>query len=128
MAKCPFSVWSTFVLLGFSAFIWLAFSILAAAGLHTALPESRTIQWIIAGLALACACALVVLIILLGRRVRGAYFLTTALLALLAALTVADEVGWADLAYLAVVVVPLILMIKDRAWYLPKAAGRKKKE
>jgi lysylphosphatidylglycerol synthetase-like protein (DUF2156 family) len=126
--KYPLSVQAAFLFLGLSALIWFAFSVLALAGAHPALPESRTIQGIFAGLAFGCACALAALIVLLSRRVRSAYFLTTALLALLAALTIADEFGWVDLAYLAVVVVPLILMIRDRDWYLPKVPASKNKE
>jgi hypothetical protein len=45
------------------------------------------------------------------------------LLLLLAVLTITDEVGLADWIYLVIVAAPLLLLIKDRAWYLRKASA-----
>ncbi len=118
MTKYPFSVSAALLFLLLNALIWSGFTILVTAGAHTALPESRAIQWIMAALAFVSACALVVLMVLLRKRVRIAYFLTLGLLALLAVLTITDEVGLVDWIYLVIVVAPLLLLIKDRSWYL----------
>jgi hypothetical protein len=40
------------------------------------------------------------------------------LLLLLALATIVDEVGMVDLAVLAVILLPLVLLIRDRRWYL----------
>ena len=66
MEKKTIPVIICWILLLLNAFIWFAFAVLVAAGAHLALPESRTIQWVMAGLAFGCACALVVLVILLA--------------------------------------------------------------
>jgi hypothetical protein len=124
--KVPLSVYAAVVFLFLNALIWLVFAILAAAGWHTALPQDRTVQWIMAGLAFGSACVLLALIVLLRRRIRIAYYLALGFLALLTILTIADEVGLADWIYLAIVAVPLILLIKDRAWYLPKEPDSEK--
>jgi hypothetical protein len=121
MAKYPLSVKAVFLFLWLSLLIWLAFALLAAADLYAGLPDSQTARWIMAGLAFGCACALFMLIVLLNRRVRIAYFATLGLLVLLAVLTFADEVGLADWAYLAIVDVPFVLMIRDRNWFLQKS-------
>jgi hypothetical protein len=122
LGKKPVTATAAAVLLFLNALIWFFFAVLAGAGFHPALPESRTVQWVMAILAFGCACVLVALIILLGKRVRSAYYLTTGLLVLLMILTVTDDVGWVDLAYLTIVMAPLILLIKDRSWYLRRSA------
>jgi len=127
MTQSPFSVSAALFFLLLNALVWLGFTILVAANAHPALPDSRTVQWIMAALAFGSACALGVLIVLLWKRIRIAYSLTLGLLALLAVLTITDEVGWADLIYLAVVVTPLVLLIKDRSWYLRKDSGAAKR-
>jgi lysylphosphatidylglycerol synthetase-like protein (DUF2156 family) len=123
MKKFPFTVSITLLFLTLNALVWLGFTALVALNLHPALPDQITVRWIMGILAFGSAGALIVLIILLGKRIRIAYFLTLGMLALLAVLTITDEVGWVDLLYLAIVVVPLILLIKDRVWYLAPTAG-----
>jgi lysylphosphatidylglycerol synthetase-like protein (DUF2156 family) len=75
-----------------------------------------------AGLAWASAAALAGLAILLGRRIRVAFYLAVILLAIIAVLSITDQIGWVDVASLGVSVIPLALLLKDRAWYLRQKA------
>jgi lysylphosphatidylglycerol synthetase-like protein (DUF2156 family) len=123
MTKYPFSVSTALIFLLLNALVWMGFTVLVALNAHPGLPEPRIAQWIMAALAFGSACVLMVLTLLLRKRVRVAYYLTLGSLALLAVLTITDEVGWADWLYLAIVVVPLLLLIKDRSWYLRHDSG-----
>jgi hypothetical protein len=120
MIRGPFTVTATFILVLLNALVWLCFAAIVALDLHPALPDSSAIRWIMGILAFGCACTLIVFAILLGKRVRVAYFTTLGLLALLVVRTITDEVGLADLVYLVLAATPLILLIKDRSWYLKK--------
>jgi lysylphosphatidylglycerol synthetase-like protein (DUF2156 family) len=123
MAKYPVTVQAVLILLVLSVLIWIGFAFLTVTGAYPGLPDDPTVRFVMAGLAFGCGCVLAGLTRALANRGRIAYYLVTALLALLAVLSIADDIGWADLLYLAMVVVPLILMIKDRSWYLRKEAG-----
>jgi predicted membrane channel-forming protein YqfA (hemolysin III family) len=59
----------------------------------------------------------------LRRRSRLAYYLALGLLAVISLLTITDEFGLSDLIVLIITVAPLMLLIKDRAWYLQRAPG-----
>jgi len=71
-----------------------------------------------ASLACASAAALAGLAILLSRRNRFAFYLAVILLAIIAVLSITDQIGILDLVSLAVSVIPLVLLLKDRGWYL----------
>ncbi len=115
------SVASFFLLL--DATIWLVFAVLVATGIHPALPESRALQWVMVVLALLATGVLIGLWFFLRRRSRPAYYLTVASLFVLLMLTIADDVGLSDLLVLVAIVVPLVLLLKDRRWYLGGEAG-----
>jgi hypothetical protein len=118
MNNRPASVNTTFLLIALNAILWLAFSILVSAGLHPAIPAAPLVKWGMAILALLCSAALLGLLVLLAYRRRSAYFLMVSLLVLVSVATIADDFGLADLAVLIVTVVPLVLLVKDRIWYL----------
>ncbi len=120
MPKKPITVTIALGFILLHAVFWLGFIVLLAWNLHPALPDSPAIRWIMGILAFGCAAMLIALAVLLARRVRLAYFLATGLLVLLMALTFTDEVGLADWIYLILVTTTLILLIKDRSWYLQK--------
>jgi hypothetical protein len=69
-------------------------------------------------LAFANAGILIGLLIFLRRRNPFAYAITMGFLTVIAFLTITDEFGWADLGVLLITLIPLILLIKDRSWYL----------
>ena len=118
MRQSPASVRVVLLLLALDAMLWFAFGVAAACGAIASIAQPAHLRWGMAGLACACAAALAGLAILLGRRSRVAFFLTVILLAIITVLSVTDQIGLADLVALAVSVVPLGLLLKDRAWYL----------
>lgn len=103
--------------------MWFAFGVVVAAG-GIASIDAPAVRWVMAGLAWASAAALAGLAVLLGRRVRLAFFAAVLLLAIIAALSVTDQFGLIDLAALALSVIPLALLIKDRDWYLRQGGPR----
>jgi hypothetical protein len=119
----PRSVAFTTALLTANAGIWLTFAILVLAGSHPSYPRGSTIAAILATLALAAAGSLALLTVMLRRRQRWAFLSTTAFLLLFSFLTIADEVGAVDLAVLAIELVPLALLVKDRRWYWRPSVG-----
>ena len=54
------------------------------------------------------------------KRRRLAFFITLVVLALIIALTIFDQVGWADLVMLLVAFIPFALLILGRKWILQK--------
>ena len=106
----------TFILLNF--FIWLVLGIIIAVNAHPALPDVPIMKGILAALSLAMAGILLVLFILIYRHNRTAFYLTLAFFGVTALLTVFDEVGVSDLVVLVINIIPIILLIKDRSWYL----------
>jgi len=118
MSRFPATVQATLLLLALDAVMWFAFGAVAAAGGIASFAGMPGLRWVMAGLAWASAAALAVLAILLGRRSRVAFFLAVILLTIIAVLSITDQIGWLDLAALAVSVIPLVLLLKDRAWYL----------
>jgi hypothetical protein len=121
MGKKPIAAITAEILILMNALVWLTFTGLIAMDLHPALPDSAATIWVMGILAFGCAGALVVLAVMLGKRFRIAYYPTLGLLALLAVLTIADDFGFPDLIYLALVTAPLLLLIRNRSWYLKKS-------
>ena len=121
MNHFPPAVRAALLLLALDALMWFSFGVVVAAGGITSIAVPA-VRWMMAGLAWASAAALAVLAILLSRRVRAAFYLAIVLLAIIAVLSITDQVGWIDLAALAVSMIPLVLLVKDRTWYLRQAA------
>jgi len=120
MTKRPLSVSVTLIFIILNALIWLVFGLIIALHAHPALPDNPIIQ---AGMAFASFCAagiLLGLFIFLGRRSRIAWFIALGFLAFTSILTIFDDFGWTDLAVLLINIFPIILLIKDRAWYLQR--------
>ncbi|HPS40978.1 MAG TPA: hypothetical protein PK040_00140 [Anaerolineaceae bacterium] len=122
MKELPISVRITQVLLLIEALMWLILGVIILLGLHPALPEGGLYRWGIGGISILAAVVLVVLARLLRKRVRPAWYLT--MLALFATFLVIlfDNVGWVDLAVMAAVFLPMILLLIDRDWYLGRKA------
>jgi lysylphosphatidylglycerol synthetase-like protein (DUF2156 family) len=123
MKRRPISVTASMLLVLLNALDWLVFAVIVGLDLHPGLPDSYVLRWIMGILAFGCATVMIARVVLLENRVRIAYSATLGLLALLAVLTVADDVGWADGLYLVLVMTPLMLLIKDQSWYTK--SGRK---
>jgi hypothetical protein len=118
MKTRPYSVSAVLALIAVNVLIWFVFDIIVAANVHPALPNSTLIKGIMAFLSFATAGILLILLVLLGRQNRLAYFLTLGLFVAISVLTIFDDFGMADLVVLVLNIAPATLLIKDRAWYL----------
>jgi hypothetical protein len=114
----PYSVSAVLTLIAVNILIWFVFGVIVAANIHPALPNSVLIRGIMAFLSFATAGVLFILLVLLARQNRLAYFLTLGLLVAISVLTIFDDFGMADLVVLIFNIAPATLLIKDRAWYL----------
>lgn len=114
----PPTVRLTRVLVYLNALAWFLFGLIVALGIHPAMPSDPVARWGVAILAFGCAVCLVGLGWLLSRRSKAVFWSTVAILVVLSLATSLDEVGLADLLALAIIMSPLILLIKDRNWYL----------
>ena len=108
----------TLILILLNAAFWLGYAIFTIAGNTDPAAASYTNKWVFSILALATAAALVVLFFLLRKHIRFAYYVSLFMLALLAVLSVTDQVGWLDVFSLLISAIPFALMLKDRKWYL----------
>ena len=122
MNKRPFSVRVVFVLIALDALLWLALGLIIAVDAHPALPVQANIKTMMAILSLVAAVVLLGLSMFLAKRSRVAYYLTLAFLLVASLLIILDEIGWIDLVVLAIQIIPIILLLKERTWYLQQIA------
>jgi lysylphosphatidylglycerol synthetase-like protein (DUF2156 family) len=118
----PLSVRVTLVFIVLNSLIWLAFGVIIAADAHPALPDLPLYKGIMAFLSLAMAGILLVLFIFIWKRSRVAYFIVLALYVVTSLLIFFDDVGLTDLTVLAINIVPIVLLVKDRSWYLQRGS------
>ena len=118
MTHRPLSVTVTLALILFDATLWLAFGLIVAVGLHPALPDNLVYKVTLSVASFGAALVLAGLSVLLTRHNRAGYFLTLTFLSMAALAFFLDDVGWVDLAFLAVTLLPAALLLKDRNWYL----------
>jgi lysylphosphatidylglycerol synthetase-like protein (DUF2156 family) len=114
----PLSVSVNLIFILLNALIWLALGAIIALHAHPSIPDNPTIQAVMALPSFGAACILLVLFFFLGKRVRLAWFGALGFLALTSILAIFDDFGWTDLLVLVINLVPIILLIKDRTWYL----------
>ena len=122
MSKRPPTVTACLLLMLLGALVWLVLGIIIAAGLHPAIPDSPSVKAGMASGSIVAAGTLAGLAILLGRRLGHAYYLSLAALSVSSLAVLFDDVGWVDLIALLINLVPLFLLIRDRAWYLHQGA------
>lgn len=115
--KPPPSVAITHGLILLGAVIWFLLAILLALNAYPAFPDDPLIRNVMAVLSLAAGLVVLVLLILLRQRRRLAYFGLLAALAAAALALIFDDVGPVDLLFLAITIIPIGLLIRDRAWY-----------
>ena len=126
MDNRPRSVTVTYGFIILNISIWFTLGIIIAFNLHPAMPDQPLIKGVMAILSFGAAGALLGVFIFLQRRNRIAYFLMLAFLGVASLLILFDDLGWVDLAALAFSIIPIILLVKDRGWYLqpqPRAVG-----
>jgi hypothetical protein len=117
----PLSVTATLVLVLLNAIFWLVLGVIVIAGLQPGLPDLPLYKAILAVLSFAAAGMLLGCFIALPRHNRLAYAFTLAVFTAASIVIFFDQVGWIDLAVLALNLAPLALLIRDRAWYLQKS-------
>ncbi len=105
-----------FILL--NTFFWLGFAVFTLQARSDSGTGLSAVTWIWAGLAALSALALAGAAFLLRRRNKLAYYFALLMLGALAVLSLTDQVGWLDIVSLVISLVPFILLIWDRKWYL----------
>jgi len=123
MTTPPSTVRTARLLVLLNALIWLLFGVITAAGAHPSFREAGLLRWAMAASAFIAAIILVTLAGLLRRRPRIGYRLTVALLAVMILASFLDEFGLSDLIFVLVTLLPLALLLKDRAWYVRPTSG-----
>jgi len=118
MQKIPLSVRITLFFLFLAAMIWTVFGFIVAMGLHPALPDEPLLRWGMGVTAIAGGLLLTGLGILLMKGKRLAYWAALIGLGLMSLANLLDDVGWVDVVVALVSLVPFILLLKDRNWYL----------
>jgi hypothetical protein len=118
MTKPPSSTIATRILLAVLAVLWFAFGIMVAVDAHPSYRGGSLLMSAMATLSFAAALLLAFLATQITRRGRLGYWLAVTLLASMALVGLLDELGLADLVFLVLTLLPLILLLKDRRWYL----------
>jgi len=118
MTNRPLTVNVNYAFILLNILIWLVLGVIIAFDVHPALPDIPVMKGIMAGLSLAIACILLVLFIYLYKSNKTAYYLMLAFFAVSSILTILDDVGLSDLVVLLINIIPIVLLLKDRVWYL----------
>jgi len=118
MKRPPISVTVTLIFILLNAAVWFVFALLVAFNAVRSIPSTGIFKWIMIIPALGTSGILVGITIFLRRHNRIAFYSGLVMLVIIAVLSIADEFGWIDLFSLTISLVPLVLMIKDRSWYL----------
>ena len=113
----PLSAKVTFLFLLVNCLTWLILGVLIVTNSHPALPDQPMIMGIMAAASFAAAGILFGLFLLIYRRNKIGYYLTLAALIITAFLTFFDDFGLSDLIVFIIILIPVILLIKDRIWY-----------
>lgn len=121
MKDFPNTIKLTLILLLINAQVRLVFGMIILLGLHPALPEDVYYKWGMAAVSLVAAGVLVGLCLLLKSRVRWGWYAAVAALALSLLVNILDDVGLIDLAVMLIMLIPLVLLMIDRKWYLQKS-------
>jgi lysylphosphatidylglycerol synthetase-like protein (DUF2156 family) len=120
MTTRPRTVILNYIFISLNALVWLVLGVVITASLHPALPDIPLLKGIMASMSFAGAGLLLVAFILLLKRKRTGFFLALGFLFVTALLTFFDQVGWVDLVTLIINIVPIVLLVRDRDWYLSK--------
>ena len=120
MKHPPKTTLITQILILLNAAIWAGYGLYTLLTHNTSGTGHSAATWIMSALALASAAALVIVVLLLRKRNRWGYLFGLALLTLIAVLSITDEIGLLDVLSLLISLAPLILLIRDRKWYLQK--------
>jgi hypothetical protein len=127
MPARPRTVTIAYVFILTNALVWFALGVIVAANVHPALPDATLLKGIMAVMSFLSTGILLVAYFLLLKGRRSGFFIALGFLFVTALLTFFDQVGWSDLVVLVINLLPIILLVKDRTWYLspnPAAGGK----
>lgn len=119
MKDPPGTVIAALILISLNAVFWLGFAVIAAFGGIPGFEGTGIEKWLLVGLALGTALCLALLAIFLGKRNRFAYISGVVLLGGILILSLTDQVEIWDILAMASILAALVLLLKDRKWYLP---------
>ena len=117
-SRPPWSVRVTLVSFLVIAALWLLFSLFVVLGGNVSYFHIGAFRWIMAGLTFLASIILAALWYLLRRRFKPAWYASVLLLAAMILAGFMDELGLIDYAFIVLYLVPLVLLFKDRKWYL----------
>ena len=120
MKNIPTTVKVTLIFVLINSLVWLVFGLIILLGLHPALPEDVLYKWGMGAVSLVAAGVLLGLFFLLKNRAGWGWYAAVAALAVSLVLSIFDDVGWIDVVVIGIILIPLVLMIRDRKWYLKK--------
>jgi hypothetical protein len=119
MNKRPPSVSAALLFILLNALVWLTLGLIVVVNVHPGLQNvPADVRGVMAGLSFAAAAVLLVLCMLLSKRIRFAWYAAILALVVSACLGIFDDFGWSDLIVLVINLVPLILLARERAWFL----------
>jgi len=108
----------TLVFILLNALVWVVFSLITATNANPGLLVPPLIKGLMVFLSVAVAGMLLGLFVLIKRRNRITYYFTFVLLTATFLLNFFDNIGLVDLVVIIINIIPMILLIKDRSWYL----------
>lgn len=123
ISRTPLSVKVCLFLLLLIALLWASFSIYVALDGHPSYSHMGLFKWIMAGLTFFAALVVLVLWFLLRKRGKPAWYLAVMVLAATTLAGLFDDIGWIDVLVMLGSAIPLVLLIKDRKWYLNIPSG-----
>ncbi len=118
MSNRPITVTINLIIILINALIWLILGIIIAANVLPGLPDLPQMKYILAVLSIVIAGILLGLTFFLCKSSRTAFYLTLAFFGITSILGIFDDVGLSDIAFLIISLIPIILLVKDRVWYL----------
>lgn len=121
MKQRPVTITICLALMALSALAWLVFGLSIITGLHPTIAFDNPVTQVMAALAILSASALGLLAFFLSRRSKFAYRLAVPLLALVAIFSLADEIGFADVASFAIAAAALVCLIAGRRWFFEQS-------
>ena len=113
----PVTVKFALGLMALDSLLWLGFAIITVFGIF----EQNIPVWLrltMAGLSFFLAVGLGVLFYHLLKKVRIAYWTSLALIGAISVVSLMDELGVLDISFFLFNLVLLVLLIKDKKWYL----------
>jgi len=123
MADRPSTVPLARFLLAVDSLLWLAFAAFTGMGAHPSFGPMSGYRWPVTLLALLVAALLGGLSVHFRNPTPLGYWLGIGFLAAMILASLLDQFGLADLLFVAALALPLLLLFKDRAWYLRRGTS-----